>query len=101
VLVAGGCAILLTTFYWIVDVLRSRWCQPFVWMGMNSITIYLAEQILGFPKLAKRFVGGDVSAWLDLHVAQGFGELLSAVVGLLLAFWLVRFLYQRKVFLRF
>jgi predicted acyltransferase len=103
VLVAGGySAILLAAFYWIVDVLRfQRWCQPFVWMGMNSITIYLAEQILGLPKLAKRLVGGDVSAWLDLHVAQGFGELMSAMVGLLLAFWLVRFLYRWKVFLRF
>jgi len=103
VLAAGGySAILLAAFYWVVDVLRfQRWCQPFVWMGMNSVTIYLAEQILGLPKLAKRFVGGDVNAWLDLHVAQGFGELMSAVVGLLLAFWLVRFLYRRKIFLRF
>jgi predicted acyltransferase len=103
VLVAGGySALLLAAFYWIVDVLGfQRWCQPFVWIGMNSITIYLAENITGgFDRIATRFVGGDVKTWFDLHVAQGFGELLIALVGLFLALLLVRFLYQRKVFLR-
>ena len=104
VLVAGGySAILLAVFYWIVDVLRfQRWCQPFVWMGMNSITIYLAEHFVGgFDKIAARLVGGDVKAWFDLHVARGFGGLVVSLLGLLLAFWLVRFVYRRKVFLRF
>jgi predicted acyltransferase len=90
VLVAGGySAILLGVFYLIVDVWKTRaWCQPFVWMGMNSITIYLASNILGgFRKLAARFAGGDVRTFFDAH-------------GLLLAFWLVHFLYKRKIFLR-
>jgi predicted acyltransferase len=103
VLVAGGySAILLGVFYLIVDVWQTRaWCQPFVWMGMNSITIYLASNILGgFRKLATRFVGGDIRIFLDGHVAKGFGDLVISIVGLLLAFWLVHFLYKRKVFLR-
>ncbi len=103
VLVAGGySAILLGIFYLIVDVWQSRaWCQPFVWMGMNSITIYLASNILGgFRKLAARFAGGDVRIFLDDHVAQGFGEMMVSIVGLLLAFWLVHFLYKRKILLR-
>jgi predicted acyltransferase len=103
VLVAGGySAILLGVFYLIVDVWQTRaWCQPFVWMGMNSITIYLASNILGgFRKLASRFAGGDVRIFLDGHVAKGFGEMLISIVGLLLAFWLVHFLYKRKIFLR-
>jgi predicted acyltransferase len=103
VLVAGGySAILLGVFYLIVDVWQARaWCQPFVWMGMNSITIYLASNMLGgFRKLATRFVGGDVRIFLDGHVAKGFGDMVISIVGLLLAFWLVHFLYKRKVFLR-
>jgi predicted acyltransferase len=103
VLVAGGySAILLGVFYLIVDVWQSRaWCQPFVWMGMNSITIYLASNILGgFRKLAARFAGGDVRIFLDDHVAQGFGEMMVSTVGLLLAFWLVHLLYKRKILLR-
>jgi hypothetical protein len=55
----------------------------------------------GFDKIAARLVGGDVKAWFDLHVAQGCGGLVVSLLGLLLAFWLVRFLYRRQVFLRF
>ena len=103
VLVAGGySALLLAAFYWVVDVLGfQRWCQPFVWIGMNSITIYLAENITGgFNQISTRFVGGDVKDWFDLHLARGFGDLIVAAVGLLLALLFVRFLYQKKIFLR-
>lgn len=104
VLVAGGySAILLGVFYLIVDVWKLRaWCQPFVWIGMNSITIYLTKNIIGgtFSAVSARLVGGDVKTFFNTHVAQGFGELMIAIVGLLLAFWFVRFLYQRKIFLR-
>ena len=103
VLVAGGySAILLSVFYMIVDVWQKRaWCQPFVWMGMNSITIYLASNIIGgFRSIAPRLVGGDVRTFLDTHVARGFGQLVISLVGLLLALWFVHFLYKRKIFLR-
>jgi predicted acyltransferase len=103
VLVAGGySAMLLGVFYLIVDVWQKRtWCQPFIWMGMNSITIYLTSNIIGgFRKLAERFVGGDVRVFFDSHLAEGSGSLVIAIVGLLLAFWFVHFLYRRKIFLR-
>ncbi|MFO1512127.1 MAG: DUF5009 domain-containing protein [Verrucomicrobiota bacterium] len=104
VLVAGGySAILMGVFYLIVDVWKCQWwCQPFVWMGMNSITIYLTKNFLGgtFSKLSARLVGGDIKNYLDAHVAKGFGDLMISIVGLLLAFWLMRFLYKRKIFLR-
>ncbi len=103
VLVAGGySALLMALFYFVVDVLKLRgWCQPFVWMGMNSITVYLASNMLGgFRKLATRLAGGDLKTWFDTSVAKGMGDLVISIVGLLLAFWFVRFLYKRKVFLR-
>jgi predicted acyltransferase len=105
VLVAGGySAILLGVFFWVVDILQFRaWCQPFVWMGMNSITIYLTKNILGgalgVALLSQRFVGGDVKTFFDDHIS-GLGELVISIVGLLLAFWFVHFLYKRKIFLR-
>jgi predicted acyltransferase len=103
VLVAGGySSILLGVFFWIVDVLQLRaWCQPFVWMGMNSITIYLTKNALGgtFSLLAQRFVGGDAKTFFDNHIS-GLGEMIISIVGLLLAFWFVQFLYKRKIFLR-
>jgi GNAT superfamily N-acetyltransferase len=102
VLVAGGySAMLLAAFYWIVDVRQYRlWCQPFVWIGMNSITVYLANNIIGFRRLADRFVGGDVKNLLNAHVAQGAGDLLGAFVGLGLGVLLVWFLHRKKIFLR-
>ncbi|HWH68402.1 MAG TPA: heparan-alpha-glucosaminide N-acetyltransferase domain-containing protein [Candidatus Sulfotelmatobacter sp.] len=103
VLVAGGySALLLGVFYLIVDIWQARaWCQPFVWMGMNSITIYLTSNVIGgFRKLATRFVGGDVKVFFDDHLAKGMGDMMISIVGLLLAFWFVHFLYRRKVFLR-
>jgi predicted acyltransferase len=103
VLVAGGySALLLGAFYWLVEVLRfHRWCEPFVWIGMNSITIYLVENITsGFDRISTRFVGGDVKEWFDVHVARGFGDLIVALFGLLLAILFVRFLYKKKLFLR-
>ena len=103
VLVAGGwSAVLLGGFYLVVDVWKfQKWCRPFVWMGMNSITVYMTANILGsFTRPARRLVGGDISAFLEAHVAKGFGELVMSLVGLLLAFWFVRFLYRRKIFLR-
>jgi len=104
VLVAGGySAILLGVFYWLVEVMQARrWCQPFVWMGMNSITIYLAAALVGgFRKPASRLVGGDVRTFFDAHLAQGAGDLIVSLTGLFLAFWLMRFMYQRKIFLKF
>ena len=104
VLVAGGySAMLLGAFYLVVDVWKyQKWCQPFVWMGMNSITIYLIKNFLGgtFSKLSARLVGGDIKTFLDGHVAKGFGDLLVSILGLLIAFLIVRFLYQKKIFLR-
>jgi predicted acyltransferase len=103
VLVAGGySAILLGIFYFVVDVMKIQfWCRPFVWMGMNSITIYLTSNFLGgFRKLGNRLAGGDVKAFFDQHVAQGLGDLMIAVTGLILAFWFVNFLYRKKMFIR-
>ena len=102
VLVAGGySAVLLGVFYWIVDVAKWRWwCQPFVWMGMNSITIYLTKNMLGgFGALSRRLAGGDIHDFFDTRL-HGSGDLVLSILGLLMAFWCVRFLYQRKIFLR-
>ena len=77
------------------------WAWPFVWIGSNAITLYLTSNLLGFGKLAERFVGGDVKAWVDLNVATGAGSLLLVIVGLSFVFLYARFLYKHKIFLRF
>jgi len=99
-LVAGGySAILLGVFYLIVDVWRRRtWCQPFVWIGMNAITIYVGGGIIGFRGLATKLAGGDIQNFLNTRVTQGLGDLVISLVGLLLVIWFCRFLYRRKIF---
>jgi predicted acyltransferase len=97
VLVAGGySALLLAAFYQVIEVQgRQRWATPFVWIGMNPITIYLAHNVINFEALAARFVGGPVSAALG-----AYGDLLVTLVALAMSIALVRFMYQRKLFLR-
>lgn len=97
---SGYSVLLLAVFYLVIDVWkRQRWCQPFVWIGTNSITIYLAVKFISFPKLAEGLVGGDVKHWLD-GLATGLGSLLVALVGLALAVLLCWFLHHRRIFLR-
>lgn len=102
VLVAGGySAMLLAAFYQVVDVWQWRtWCQPFLWIGTNSITIYVANNLLQFRSVATRLVGGDVKKALDTTIADGAGNLVIALAGFTLIFAFVNFLYRRKIFLR-
>lgn len=103
VLVAGGYSLLLlAAFYYVIDMRRWRgWCQPFIWIGMNAIALYVASNLLGgFRRVAQRIVGGSVKIFFDHHVAAGFGDLVIALAGLALVLWLARFLFRRQIFLR-
>ncbi|MFI5336281.1 MAG: acyltransferase family protein [Opitutales bacterium] len=101
VLVAGGWScVLLGLFYLVIDVWQVRaWAWPFVWIGCNPLTIYLASNIVDFGRLSERFAGGDVASVLNAWW-PGLGGLLLALVGAGLCFWLCRYLYERKIFLR-
>jgi predicted acyltransferase len=93
---AGWSALLLALFLEIVDVRgHRRWATPFVWIGMNPITLYMARRLVDFGAIAERFVGGPVKA-----SAGAWGPVLVQTTALLLLLLLARFLYQRKIFLR-
>ena len=97
VLVAcGNGMILLGLFYLIIEIWKFQtWAKPFIWIGMNSIVIYIAASILNFRKLSQRFIGGEVKEWLG-----SYHELLTAIITLFFVFWLVGFLYRKKIFIR-
>lgn len=97
VLVAGGSScLLLAAFYQVIDVWKfQKWALPFVWIGVNPITLYFGGRFIDFEGLAKLFVGGPLGA------AYGrYSALVLALTSLAFGFWFMRFLYQRKIFLR-
>jgi len=102
VLVAGGYScVLLGLFYQVIEVWKfQKWAVPFVWIGMNPITIYVLDNVVNFERLAARFAGGNVKNFFDTAVTKGFGDLVIQIVGLGMGFLIVRFLYQKKIFLR-
>lgn len=101
VLVAGGWSfLLLAAFYYVVEVLQwRRWCQPFIWIGMNPITLYITSNLVGFRRVAPRLAGGDVKEFLD-GVTPGFGNLVIELTGLAMILCLAWFLHRRRIFLR-
>ncbi|HYB91686.1 MAG TPA: heparan-alpha-glucosaminide N-acetyltransferase domain-containing protein [Candidatus Binataceae bacterium] len=97
VLVAGGySAILMALFYQVLDVWKyQKWAQPFIWIGMNPITIYMAVNLVDFGAIAKLFVGGDINRYFG-----AYGYLVIVAMSMTLELWLVYFLYRRRIFLR-
>ena len=97
VLVAGGYAcVFLATFFQLIEIWQwRRWCEPFLWIGMNPITIYLAFNLAPFDEFAQRIAGGPVE-----HGLGAWGHLAVSLVVVALVFAFTRFLYRRKIFLR-
>jgi predicted acyltransferase len=98
VLYAGGWSILLlSVFYFIIDVAGyKKWSMPLVWIGMNSILIYVAAHgLINFESSSGFLFGGLISnASLVWHTA-----LLWIGVGLI-QLVLLYFLYKKKWFLK-
>lgn len=97
VLVAGGYSyLLLAAFHQVIDVWKcQKWAMPLVWIGVNPITLYFGGRFIDFEAMAKLFFGGPIGA------AFGpYQELVMALATLGFGFVFLRFLYQRKIFLR-
>ncbi len=97
VVAVGGYSLLMfTLFYYVIDVRGwRRWTLFFRVIGLNSITIYLAQKIIDFKKIARFFLGG---------VADMCPEDIGAVIlagGYVVACWLMLyFLYKKDTFLK-
>jgi predicted acyltransferase len=98
VLFAGGLSMLfLSVFYLIIDVWGfQKWSIPFVWIGMNSILIYMASHgIIDFEHTSTFLFGGLVKslseAWQEVWIGVGILTIQLA---------LVYFLYKKKWFLK-
>ena len=97
VLVLGGISFaLFSLFYWIIDVRGwRRWSLFFTVIGMNSITIYMAQRIVNFNNASSFFFKG---------VASLFPEAWAPVVlqvGYIAVCWLfLYFLHRQRFYLK-
>ena len=97
VLVVGAYSLaMFAIFYYVVDVRGwQKWTLPLQVIGMNSITIYMAQKIIPFKSVNKFFFGGVAGElpplWGDVVITGGY----------VLVCWLfLYFLYKKKVFLK-
>jgi predicted acyltransferase len=71
-----------------------RWAFPFVVIGMNAITIYVAQEFINFPDIAKFFLGGVAS------LVGGAGPVVLALGGIAARWIFLRYLHGNGTFLR-
>lgn len=97
VLVVGAYSLaMFALFYYLIDVRGwSRWSLPFQVIGVNSITIYMAQKVISFSHINKFFLGGVANA-----LPEEWGTLLLKA-GYVAVCWLfLYFLYRKKIFLK-
>ncbi len=94
-LTAGISFLLLAIFYFVIDVkLWNNWILFFKVIGLNSITIYLADRLLDFEYPSKFLLG-----WIAIP-SGNFGEVII-VTGMISIEWIfLYYLYKNKIFLR-
>jgi predicted acyltransferase len=92
---AGWSFLLLAVFYAVIDVAGfRRWAHPFVVIGMNAITVYVAFHLISFRSIAHTLVGG-----LAHHVGA-FGPFLLALATFMLVWLILLHMYRHNIFLR-
>lgn len=98
VLVAGGWSLVfLAIFYLIIDVWKyRRWAFFFVVIGLNPITIYLAQAgMINFESTTRYFFGGFLKMMPEL-----WQHFLGAVFYVGISWLFLYFLYRMKIFLK-
>lgn len=94
--VGGISLLLMAVFYLIIDVWRlSKWSFFFVVIGMNPITIYLANLIIRWGNANEFFFRGIADlfseTWAPLIMSAGY-----VIIG----WFFLYILYKRKIFLK-
>ncbi|MCB0572600.1 MAG: DUF5009 domain-containing protein [Phaeodactylibacter sp.] len=98
VLFAGGWSLVfLSIFYLIIDVWeKKRWAFFFVVIGLNPITIYLAQSgLISFEQASDFLFGGLIG-----YFSEAAQPLLHAIGYTFISWLFLYFLYRQKIFLK-
>lgn len=98
VLVAGGWSLVyLSIFYLIIDVWKYRkWAFFFIVIGLNPITIYLAQSgMINFESTTRYFFGGIIKPMPEL-----WQHFIGATLYVGVSWLFLYFLYKKKIFLK-
>ncbi len=97
VLLTGGLSLLLLSqFYYIIDVLGYKsWAFFFKVIGMNSILIYISGRFINWKYTTNAFF-----QWFSQLIGDPFNVVAIAVCMVLIKWMFLYFLYKKKVFLR-
>lgn len=92
----GLSLLLFALFYYVIDVLKyTRWTLFFQVIGMNSILIYISGKFIDWEFTADAFFN-----WLGQLTGEPYSILVLAIVLVLIKWLFLKFLYDKKVFLR-
>ena len=97
VLVVGAYSLaMFSLFYYLIDVRGwGRWSLPLQVIGLNSITIYLAQKIISFRHINKFFFGG-----LADHLPEEWSNLLLRAGYVAICWLFLYILYRKRIFLK-
>lgn len=92
----GLSLLLLALFYYIMDVKGyQKWAFFFQVIGMNSILIYLSGHFIDWD-----YTNNALFTWLFQICGESYSIIISLVCVILIKWVFLRFLYEKKVFLR-
>ena len=92
----GGLSILLLAlFYWLIDVKGLRgWAFPFVVIGMNALTLYVAQNLFDFGRIVTLF------SYEFINHLGAFRQLFWPVSVLAVKWLFVYVLFTKRIFLK-
>jgi predicted acyltransferase len=94
--VGGYSLILLSIFYYIIDVKGYKnWAFFFKVIGMNSILIYMSGRFINWSYSNNAFFG-----WLGQLISNPLNDVILAISFVLVKWAFLYFMYRKKVFLR-
>lgn len=95
--VGGFSTLGLGIFYWIIDVVGFKWWSfPFIVIGMNSITIYLAQKFFAFSQPASILFQDAIQRWSP----EAYQGVFNAVAYSLTCWLFLFILYKYKAFIK-